>query len=134
MIDTIELRSPVLIDDEQVRELTYDTDQISSDQFIEAEILAANVATRLHKVAAKVVELDAGFHYYLGVMAIIAANPQYSVQDIERIKGPDVMKVMKIGRNFMIADAEEVEDEDFASTEDPEEYEDEERSFPVTLG
>lgn len=130
MVESVELRKPVTIDDERVKELTYDIDGITSDQFIEAEILAANVATRLRKVSAKVVELDAGFHYYLGCMAIIAANPGYSVEDIERIEGPDVLKIMRIGRNFMTVDAEEDEDEDSASTDAPEE-EDEAESFPT---
>lgn len=117
MLESIELRNPVLIDDELVDEFAYDTDAITSDQFIEAEILAGNVATRLRKVSAKVVELDAGFHYYLGVMAILAVNPGYSVQDVERVKGPDVLKIMKVGRNFMTADVEEDEEEDSASIE-----------------
>ncbi|MBQ9000740.1 MAG: hypothetical protein IJ087_02680 [Eggerthellaceae bacterium] len=123
MLETIELRKPVMIDGEAVRELTCDTDLITSDQFIDAEILAANAAMRLRKMSTKVVELDAGFHYYLGVMAILAVNPGYVVEDVERIKGPDVLKVMKVGRNFMIAGAEEDEDEDSAPIED---WEDEE--------
>lgn len=134
MVETIELRSPVLIDDVKVREITYDTDMVTSDQFIEAEILAANVATRLRKVSTKVVELDAGFHYYLGVMAILAVNPDYSIEDIERIKGPDVLKVMKVGRNFMTADVEEDEEGDSASTEESEEVvPEEEESYLPTL-
>ena len=134
MVETIELRAPVLIDDVKVRELKYDTEMVTSDQFIEAEILAANVATRLRKVSTKVVELDAGFHYYLGVMAILAVNPDYSIEDIERIKGPDVLKVMKVGRNFMTADVEEDEDEDSASTEEIEEDDlEEEESYLPTL-
>jgi len=132
MQETIVLRKPVLIDGEQVRELTYDIEAISSDQFIEAEILSASAATRLHKISTKVVELDAGFHYYLGVMAILAVNPAYAVQDIERIKGPDVLKVMRVGRNFMTIDAEEDEDEDFASIEEADEDEEIE-DFPTTL-
>lgn len=132
MLETIDLRSPVLIDGEQVRELSYDIDLISSEQFMQAEILSASVATRLRKVASKVVELDAGFHFYLGAMAIIAANPAYSVEDIERIKGPDILKVMSIGRNFTTIGAEEDEDEDFASIEEQDEDE-ETDSFPQTL-
>lgn len=118
MIETIVLRTPVLIDGEQVYTIDCDTDLVTSEQFIEAEILAANVATRLRKVSTKVVELDAGFHYYLGVMAILAANPTYAVQDVERIKGPDLLQIMKVGRNFMTADVEGDEDEDSASIEE----------------
>lgn len=136
MVETIELRAPVLIDDVKVRELTYDVEQVSSEQFLEAETLAGNVAARMRTVSTKVVELDATFHYYLGVMAILAVNPDYSVEDIERIKGPDVLKVMKVGRNFMTADAEEGEDEGSASTEEAEEGEpegDEPGSYLPTL-
>ena len=132
MQETIVLRKPVLIDGEQVRELTYDVDKISSDQFIDAEVLSASAATRLHKISTKVVELDAGFHYYLGVMAILAVNPTYAVEDIERIKGPDILKVMRIGRNFTTVDAEEDEDEDFASIEEADEDEETE-DFPTML-
>ena len=111
MIEKIELRAPVLIDDEQVREITYDFDKISTDQFIEADVLASSAATNKGRLSAKIPELDTSFHYYLGIMAIIAVNPSYSVQDIERIKGSDIMKVVKIGRNFMTADVAEAEDE-----------------------
>lgn len=138
MIEKINLRAPVLIDGEKVRELTYDTDLVTSDQFIQAEILAANAATRLRMVSTKVVELDAGFHYYLGVMAILAVNPEYAVQDVERIKGPDVLKVMKVGRNFMTADVEGEDGEDSASTEDwedeqPDEEPEGEDGYPKEL-
>lgn len=135
MQEIIELRNPVLIDNEQVHVLTYDIDKVTPNQFIEAEILAANVATSMRKVSTKVVELDAGFHYYLGVMAIIADNPEYSVEDIGRITGPDVKSVMQVGRNFMIADVEEDEDEDSASIEPEDEDEDEDNrpSYLPTL-
>ena len=134
MVETIKLLNPVMIDNEPVRQLTYDIDAISSDQFIRAEILAADAAMREHKTMAKVVELDAGFHIYLGVMAVLAANPGYAVEDVMRIKGPDLRKVMNVGRNFMIAGAEEDEDGASASSEEPEEEaagEDETSYLPV---
>ena len=131
MVETISLRAPVLIDGEQVRELTYDIDSITPDQFVEAEVLAANIAASIRKVSTKVVELDTGFHYYLGVMAVIAANPTYSVQDVERVKGPDVMKIMRVGRNFTTSDAEEDEDEASASITDA--ADEEEEDFLPTL-
>ena len=30
-------------------------------------------------------------------------NPSYDFSDLERIKGADVVEVMKLGRNFMLA-------------------------------
>jgi hypothetical protein len=38
----------------------------------------------------------------LGYAAIIAVNPKYDFSDLERIKGKEVMEVMKIGRNFIM--------------------------------
>ena len=48
-------------------------------------------------------EFDFGLHLYLGYAAIIAVNPSYDFSDMERIKGHDVVEVMQIGRNFMLA-------------------------------
>ena len=48
-------------------------------------------------------EFDFGLHLYLGYAAIIAVNPSYDFSDMERIKGRDVVEVMQIGRNFMLA-------------------------------
>lgn len=137
MIETIELRNPVTIDDVRVRELTYDVEKITSDQFIQAELLAADKAARSQKLSAKVPELDTAFHYYLGAMAILAVNPEYSIQDVERIKGPDMMKVVHIGRNFMTAGAEEEDEEGTGvivelldgDVEEP----DEQEGYPETL-
>ena len=47
-------------------------------------------------------ELDYSLHLYMGYAAIIAVNPSYSFEDVERMKGRDVTEVMKIGRNFII--------------------------------
>ncbi|MBQ9000264.1 MAG: hypothetical protein IJ087_00225 [Eggerthellaceae bacterium] len=123
MVETIFLKTPILIDGERVRELSYDIDEISAHQFIDAENRAASRAMMLGTPPASVAELDAGFHVYLGIMAVIAVNPGYTVEDIERVKGPDVTKLMKVGRNFMTSGAEEDEEEDFDEPEDETEAE-----------
>ena len=45
-------------------------------------------------------------HLYIGLAAFFAFNPNYDYNDLQRISGPDVMSVMKIGRNFILASAE----------------------------
>lgn len=42
-------------------------------------------------------------HAYLAMMAIVAVNSDIDVSDLERISGPDVMELMRIGRNFTTA-------------------------------
>ena len=122
MVETIELSKPIIIDDVEVRELTYDIESITTDQFLEADVLASDAAMQRSKVNAKVAELDSGFHFYLGIEAVIAANPDYSVEDVKRVKGPDIMKLMRIGRNFMTAGAEADEEEDSEQDAEPENY------------
>ena len=54
-----------------------------------------------------IMELDSALHMYLGMMAIIAVNPEIDVQDLERVKGMDVVKIVRIGRNFISRSAVE---------------------------
>ena len=52
---------------------------------------------------------DLSLHLYLGFAAIVAVNPSYDFSDLERIKGRDVVEVMTIGRNFMLASGEKTQ-------------------------
>lgn len=107
---TIVLRNPITINGKTVKELTYDANEITSAMFAEADarkILASGAKSGNLSGA---VELDYGLHLYLGFAAIIAVNPEIDFTDLERIKGPDVMQVMKVGRNFIISSAASEED------------------------
>jgi len=96
---TVYLTQPIQINGKEVAELTYDMDEISTEMFAEAE---ANklVATKANNRAG-VLEVDYSMQLYLGFAAIIAINPGYDMADMERVKGRDVMQVMRIGRNFI---------------------------------
>ena len=67
---------------------------------------AAGAALKLrattHKAggSAGATELDYSMHLYLAMMAITAVNPDIDIADLERISGPDVMELVRIGRNF----------------------------------
>ena len=133
---TIILKKPVLIDGERVRELAYDIEKISTDQFIEAETRAAAKSLKGGTITASIAELDSGFHVYLGIMAVLAANPGWSVEDVERVKGSDITELMKVGRNFMTSGSEEDDDGDSPEpeeTNEPEETDDEEEPCPPEL-
>ena len=107
---TIVLRNPITINGKTVKELTYDANEITSAMFAEADarkILASGAKSGNLSGA---VELDYGLHLYLGFAAIIAVNPEIDFTDLERIKGPDVMQVMKVGRNFIISSVASEED------------------------
>lgn len=111
-MESIKLRNPVQINGKQVSELTYDANEITSAGFAEAEYRKTRANGSKGAPSSAAVELDYSLHLYLGFAAILAVNSQYDYNDLERIKGPDVMEVMRIGRNFIIASVEKSTDDD----------------------
>jgi len=105
MVEKLKLIHPLQINSKTVSELTYDLDEISSAAFVEAESKKAKAGKNGNMAGAA--EIDYGLHLYLGFAAIIAINPDIDYSDLERIKGRDVMEVMKAGRNFIISSSEE---------------------------
>lgn len=106
MKKTLELRQPILVDSKEVNKLDYDASLIDSEAFCGAFSYSA---TKNPSGQAKAVlaETDASLHLYLGYMAIKMCNPNIEISDLERIKGVDIIEVMKIGRNFTCMTAEE---------------------------
>mgnify|MGYP006991661506 CR=1 FL=1 len=68
--------------------------------FAEAEARKLRATTAKAGGSAGAFELDYTLHLYLGMMAVIAVNPQIDVSDLERVGGADVVALMRIGRNF----------------------------------
>lgn len=102
-MERIKLHEPILIDGKKVAELSYDVNEITAGQFCEAEAL--RFAAAGNKASLTVCEFDHGLHLYLGMMAIVAAMPHIDITDLERLKGRDMVQVMKIGQNFILAGA-----------------------------
>lgn len=97
----IKLRVPVLINGVEREELAW-TDEITVEQFLRADSLAHG-----QRAANAITEMDNGLHFWLGVMMIVAANPEIDPKDLEQIKGKDVMDVMRVGRFFVLPEVEE---------------------------
>jgi len=119
----LKLTNPIEINGKKVAELSYDSDAITAIQFAEADAKKMRASGSKGGNLSGAVELDYGFHLYLGFAAIIAANPEIDMTDLERIKGYDVMEVMKVGRNFILkqgaASAAEGSDEQSETTPEP---------------
>lgn len=109
-MESIKLKNPIQINGKEVRELTYDANEITPAGFAEAEYRKSRANGSKGAPSSAAVELDYSLHLYLGFAAILAVNPTYDFNDLERIKGLDVMEVMKVGRNFIIASAGESTD------------------------
>jgi hypothetical protein len=106
----IKLQNPIKIDGKTVDELKYDTNEITAELFASAE---AKKLSASHSTAnlSGAMELDYPLHLYLGIAAVVAINSNYTFEDVARIKGRDVVEVMKIGRNFIMRSEESQEDD-----------------------
>lgn len=101
MTNTLVLDNPILINNVEVSELTYDATQITAEQFSVACAKSAAL-DKARAVTFKAKENDYALHLYLGMMAVIAVNPQYTVEDLERVKGFDVLDLTNIGTFFIM--------------------------------
>ena len=100
MNGTIELKKAIMINDKKVQKLKYDTDEITSELFAEAESKKMKASGSKGGNLSGAMELDYGLHLYLGFASIIAVNGDYAYEDLERVKGPDLIQITKVGRNF----------------------------------
>lgn len=106
MKKTLKLANPIMVNNQQITELTYDTNEITGALFAEADIRRKVAAGTKNVAIVPAVEFDFGLHPYMGFAAVIAINPQFDFSDLERIHGIDMMKLMEIGRNFLLKSEE----------------------------
>lgn len=105
-METLKLRTPIKVNGEEVKELTYDASEITAEAFIAAEARKFKAAGR-QGVTAGALEMDYSMHLQLGFAAIVAVNPKIDYNDLSRLKGADVAAVVRIGRNFIMPSAAE---------------------------
>lgn len=101
MSESIHLLKPIEINGKEYQNLTYDCDEITAEMFNRASVLAASAGKQTGEANMSVMELDSSLHMYLGMMSIIAINPEIDIQDLKRVKGMDIVKIVRVGRNFI---------------------------------
>ena len=102
MIKTITLTNPILIDGKTVSEIAVNTEEITGMLYAEADTKKRIAAGTKNVAIVPAVEFDFALHVYIGYAAAIAANPGYSFNDLERVKGADVISFAEVGRNFLL--------------------------------
>ena len=102
MQNIIKLKKPITIDGKPVSEITYDADEITAVLYAEADAKKKVAAGMKNVSISPAVEFDFGLHLYMGFAAAIAVNPSYTFEDLERVKGADVMAFSNVGRNFLL--------------------------------
>lgn len=112
MKNILTLDNPLKVNGRDYTELNYDTNEITAQMFAEADANKMRASGSKGGNLAGAVELDYGLHLYLGFAAIISVNPEIALEDLERIKGFDVMKIMRIGRDFITGKSGETSEPD----------------------
>ena len=114
------LVNPIKIDGKNVKQIKYDTNEITPVLFAEAETRKAN-AGHGNGNRSGAMELDYPLHLYLGFAAVLAVNEGYTFEDLERVKGRDIIEISVIGRNFIMkSEGSEGETSDEQSETSPE--------------
>ena len=116
MRESIHLLKAIEINGKQYQNLTYDWDEITPGLFHRASALAS-AALKTGNANMSIMALDSSLNMYLGMMTILAVNPEIDVQDLERVKGMDVIKIVRIGRNFISRSV--VEDSEENNSDEP---------------
>ena len=101
MSNKITLQEPITINGKQVKELSYNALEITAQQFSEA-CARSSAIDKNKSFSFKLRENDYALHLYLGMMAIVAVNPDIDIADLERIKGFDVLAIADIGMLFTL--------------------------------
>ena len=96
MKNILTLNNPITINGQECTELTYDAQEITAEQFSLAASRSAAVA-KSKTLTLNMRESDYSFHLYLGMMAVLAVNPQIDLSDLERMKGYDTLAMADIG-------------------------------------
>lgn len=109
--NTLVLDHPILINNEEVKELTYDEQEITVDLFTAAAARSAAKSVAGTSVPLKMREVDYNFHLYLGMAAIIAVNPKIDFSDLERCKAFDLLDISNIGLLFTVRKSAEPSEE-----------------------
>ena len=104
MKEILTLKHPIMVNNVEIKELSYDAEEITAAQFAEAEARRKTAAGKNAGIS-PVAEVDVGLQLYMGFAAIIAVNGMLHYAALERMHGADVVAVMKIGRDFLLGSA-----------------------------
>ena len=117
MSKKIVLDNPITINGKKYKELSYNIEGITGQQFCDACSLAASKGQKGLSIGVR--ENDYKLHFYLGIMAIIVANPEIDVAELENVTGFDILRISNLGRFFIFMKSEETLEEN--NSEEPSE-------------
>lgn len=95
----MKLTNPIKVNNVELTELSYDYTEITNDLYLEAAMRSSRINNTMNTAAVR--EMNEALGLCLGKAAIIAANPSITWEDLDRIKGFDLLDVSNIGRFFI---------------------------------
>lgn len=110
MKGTIILRNPIKIDGKKVKEITYDTEKITIEDYLAAMEKGDKQSVTAHT--------DKGAQLYLGFYAAIEENPKIDIGDLQRVTGYDLIQFSDIGFLFTVG-REAPQDDQSEETSEP---------------
>lgn len=117
MKNVIKLDSPIKVNGKEVSELTFDYFEITNDLYMEATLKSTRMGSTVN--TSPVREFNEALVFCFGKAAIIAVNPHISWEDLEQLKGLDLLRVSNVGRFFITGRREESAENNSAEPSDP---------------
>lgn len=99
MNNVIKLDSPIKVNGKELSELTFNYFEITNDLYMEATLKSARIGNTVN--TSPVREFNEALVFCFGKAAIIAVNPHISWEDLEQLKGLDLLRVANVGRFFI---------------------------------
>ncbi len=96
-MEKITLNSPILIDDEEIKELTYDVNAVTNEEYLDAA-----ARRKVNNSNPTVPVNDMALLFAWGVQAILSANrdKNWTAEDFTRVRGADNWQIAQIGYAF----------------------------------
>lgn len=94
----VKLTNRIKVNGTEIEFLSCDFDRLTTQDFVAASAKASAAAAAASGVAT---EMDAGFQFQLAIRAIARTMTGVDVMDLERITGSDILKVARLGRDFI---------------------------------
>ena len=110
-LEKLELTTPLLINGEERKFLTYDLSQLGINHVTKAQVLKGQIAGAGAAAIPQVAQTDMALHICLGIEAIVAVNPEISEEDLMRLKGYDLNRLGNIGLHFFIPPASQTSEQ-----------------------
>jgi hypothetical protein len=101
-VEALKLRYPLLVNGENIRELNYNLEDLTSEDMDKAAKFVKQTGD-----FASVIELDPNYHISIFRIAVTKQHPEITMLDLKRLKAKDHFEACKVVRNFFMSDSED---------------------------